>query len=504
MPAIITTKCRINNTQQFIEGFSEAVATNYYLFIGKVTAWDDDNAPPTPTDSVQNQSYDHWRDMIAAKKIISTDVSHVIPRSNWTSNTVYTEYTDTNTTLFSNTFFVLNSTNDVYKCLFNNAEANSTVQPTGTGTSIITTADGYQWKYMYTINSVDGLKWLTENYMPVKRIGAVDDGSNQWDVEQAAVDGAINIIDVTANGSGYTSTHTNTVNSVINSTAITLKSSTSASDDLYNGSVIHFSSGTGSGQAFEVSDYTGATRTLVVNTAFTTTPDVTTTYFINPKVAITGDGTGALAVSNTTAGAVSTVTIITPGSAYTNAVVAISAGAGTGATATAYIGPPGGHGYDAVEELGAYYVMMNTRLEYGESNNFTVDNDYRKIGIMKDPLYANGDIATATLVDQAVTLSVSSVSGTFTSDEVVELNANTTITGKLIDANSSIIRLTDVYGTFVTGTANGQTSSASATIDAVSGGDFLKYSGDLMYIEQRKPITRASDQVEDLKIIFQY
>jgi len=138
---------RILNAEALIESFSEASATNYYTFIGRVNAWTpDDNAPPTPTDDVQSVSYDHWRDMIAAKRIQSTDISHVVPRNNWTTGTVYTAYSDTNQTLFSDPFYVMNNINDVYKCLFNNAGAASTIQPTGQGTTVITTADGYKWK----------------------------------------------------------------------------------------------------------------------------------------------------------------------------------------------------------------------------------------------------------------------------------------------------------------------------------------------------------------------
>ena len=103
MPAIVTNKFRIHNAKQFVEAFDEVsttsgdaftdpsgyLTTNMYLFIGKVTPWADDTQPPTPTDSVANTVYNHWRDMIAAKRIGPADVSHVIPRYNWTSGQNY-------------------------------------------------------------------------------------------------------------------------------------------------------------------------------------------------------------------------------------------------------------------------------------------------------------------------------------------------------------------------------------------------------------------------------
>ena len=175
MPAIVTNKFRIHNAKQFVEAFDEVAATsgdaivdssgllttNMYLFIGKVTPWTDDTQPPTPTDSVSNTVYNHWRDMIAAKRIGPADVSHVVPRYNWTSGQNYFAYTHANNTLFDQTFYVMNEDYNVYKCLANNnAGGTSTTVPSGTGTSFITTGDAYKWKFMYQISAARALKFV--------------------------------------------------------------------------------------------------------------------------------------------------------------------------------------------------------------------------------------------------------------------------------------------------------------------------------------------------------
>ena len=51
------------------------------------------------------------------------------------------------------------------------------------------------------------------------------------------------------------------------------------------------------------------------------------------------------------------------------------------------IGPEGGHGSADMEaELNAKRVMTNIRLTYAEgAGDFPVDNDFRRIGIIKDP-----------------------------------------------------------------------------------------------------------------------
>ena len=122
--------------------------------------------------------------------------SPIVKRYDWTSGTIYTAYDSSDTDLFSKKFYVLNSAYGVYKCISNNGGIASTVEPTGTGTSLIVTGDGYVWKYMYTIGTSDAANFLLNDWMPVKTNSTV---------AAAAVDGAIEYIKVTNGGTGYTS-----------------------------------------------------------------------------------------------------------------------------------------------------------------------------------------------------------------------------------------------------------------------------------------------------------
>ena len=97
MAAIITEKFRAHNATQFFESFSEASANTYYLFVGKATPFTagttggTDAAPPTPADSVGDEFY-YWDDMLAAKKITTSDITYALPRRNWANSTVYDMY----------------------------------------------------------------------------------------------------------------------------------------------------------------------------------------------------------------------------------------------------------------------------------------------------------------------------------------------------------------------------------------------------------------------------
>jgi len=571
MGALVTNKFRIHNAKQFIEAFEEVSFTsgaavtdnsgllnsNMYLFIGKVTGWSDDAAPPTPTDSTANTHYENWRDMIAAKKVSPTDVSHAIPRKNWTNNTSYFAYTDTTSTLFSQDFYVMTGDYNVYKCL-SNSETNSTgtiaststTKPTGTGTSIISTADGYKWKFMYQISASDALKFVTPNYIPVDKVRRSNgylantfDNSPaqvQFDVETAAAasgggNGAIEVVHLTTQGLQYLG-DTGNVEGVTNTTVVTINGASLSADDCIVNSDIYFTSGDASGQGGTITDYNGTTKVVTFSPAITE-PTAESGYVIGPKIVIIGDGQGAnVRCTVNAAGAINATAVISGGNNYSNATITVLSNASQAnsynpsptAVLTPIIGPAGGHGSDAVKELGGFFILVNSRLEYSESNTFTTDNDFRKVGLLAQPKFSNGDFANSSVVDQATSAIVSSWNGTaFAVDELVT-GSTSGATGRVVDfTGNNTVRMTDVvpsgtsttagfngiYGYFtnteilVANTIGNGGSGASATANgtgAVTGGDLLRFSGDIIYVENRSPISRADDQIEDIKLIIEF
>ena len=426
MASLVTSKFRVHNAQQFAEAFSETSNTVMYLFVGKNNAWTNDNSPPTPVNSTANVEYTPWRDMYAVKRITTSDVTHAIPRYDWTSGTVYDQYDDQDTNLIeSDDFYVMTEDYNVYKCLFNASGAASTTKPTGVSTSPFTAADGYIWKYMYTVTTAKALKFLTNDYIPVQTL-ASDGGEDQWDVQTAAVDGGIHVVKVTAGGSGYATA---------------------------------------------------------------------------PAVTITGDGTGATANSTITANVVTAVTITAAGTGYTRASVTFASGA---AAATAIISPKGGHGADAVEELGGKYIMLNVRLDGNESNTFSTANEFRQVGIIRDPyLYGTSTRAVASSFRQSFKYQLSGISGSFTVDETITSGSNT---ASLIEFTTpNLFTTLPVHKPFANTTSvTGGTSGATGTIAVITTPGLQPYTGDIIYVENRVPIARADDQIEDVKLVIQF
>jgi hypothetical protein len=431
MGSIVTSKFRIHNAEQFVEAFSEAANSIIYLTIGKNTGFPDDNSPPTPVNSTANVEYTPWREMYAAKRVNAADATHAIPRYDWVSGTVYDQYDDQDTNLLDDDFYVMTADYNVYKCLFNNGGGASTTSPSGTNNNPFTTADGYIWQYMYTISTANALKFLTNDYIPVQTL-ASDDGSTQWDVQTAAVDGSIDVIVVTAIGSGYATA---------------------------------------------------------------------------PSVTITGDGTGANAYAQINgSGEVANVTVDVAGSGYTTATVTFTGGGGSSATARAIISPRGGHGSDAIEELGGKYVMLNVRLDGNEANTHSTANEFRQVTLVRDPFeYETTTRALASVYRQTFRYTIGAPSDDYTLDETVSDGANTATVVEWDNVNNYLFVTLPLNQTFTNGaTLTGASSSASGTISAVANAGLEPYSGELLYVENRVPIARATDQIEDVKLIVQF
>ena len=516
MPATSTKRLSYHIADQFKESFSEAAPSRLYMFIGRTGPYANDSVASTPTDTVQKQDYNIYKQMLAAKKIQETDVTYALIRRNWANNNLYAEYTNTtlNSTLHNSAFYVYTSDRNVYKCIFNNKGANSTVEPTGTSTGVTSTSDGYQWKYMFTVSTADVGKFVTAEYIPVKVITA-DDSSGQFAVQDAAVDGAIDVIDVSAGGSGYL-TNNGSFQAVTNATSMRIATTASANDSVYIGSTLYIDGGKAAGLIREITSYTGATRTVTVNTAFSTTPNTSSTYIVSPKVAISGDGTGAAAYSNVATGgsAVNYINMISTGSGYTNATVTISANTsfGSAATAVPYIGPRGGHGKNAREELGGSYVMVATEISGDEANTIPQENDIRTFGIIADPIERSTRLAANTgNFDMTTRLTLSGATGDFSADELIT-GGTSGATGNVVSfsntnaANSAgSLRVINITGRFQNNeTITGSVSSKTATIQPAANSDLTFYKGNVLYTENILKLTRSVDQIENFKVIFSF
>ena len=517
MAAIITDQIRILNAENFVAGVT-STANAYYSFIGLPNPtevqsdWDTD--PPSPKDNFEEED-SYWDTMVALKKINSSDVRQVVPRRKWSSGTTYdmyrNDYSRTNTAavsgatnLYAATYFVLNTDYRVYECLQNGTDPDnpngrpSLDEPTFTDLeprSAGTSGDGYIWKYLYTIKPSDIVKFESTDYIPVP--ADWDTNSDDAAVRDNAVDGSIKIVTISNAGVGI-----------------------GTADAVYT------------------------------------------------KVPIKGNGSNAeCTVTINSSSQVSDVTVSTQGSGYTyGSVDLVAGGVPTGTTRPVLdvvIPPSGGHGKDIYRELGAYNVLLYSRIENDNENpDFVTGNQIARVGLVENPQAFD---STALLsVDKATAAAALRLSGagyssaTFTADAYFTqtVATGTTAAGRVInyDPTTGVLKYwqdkslagfntvgaavtNPTYGFKLNAFTSTPETGGSLTIVPSTGSNLAidtsftgvstvinsrtyylgqeftngignpeskKYSGNIIYVDNRPSITRSSTQKEDIKIILQF
>jgi hypothetical protein len=278
---------------------------------------------------------------------------------------------------------------------------------------------------------------------------------------------------------GQTTNATSLITDLVSDT-----STLSANTDFYKGSTFYITAGSGAGAAASISEYivTGSARRVLLanDQGFANTTgmivDTTSRFEITPSVTISGDGSGAegRAIVNTSIGAIDTIEITKRGQGYTFADATIIGNTGivsslqaNNANVTVIIGPKGGHGSDPINELYSDTVGISVDFANSEGGNIPANNDFRQIGIVKDPLFSNCTITLA----NTLTTDGGTTGGQSFQDEEVVIQTTTGAFGVVSTRATGSINLSNVYGQFVTSAAGntthrivGQTSNTSSTI----------------------------------------
>ena len=517
MAAIITDQLRILNTKDFVA--SVASTTNsFYTWIGLPNATQVDSdwntTPPDPRDSF-NQENEYWDTMIALKKVDTTDVKQVVKKNTWASGITYDMYRNdikaenpskpsNAITLYAANYFVVNEDYKVYICLQNGTDPNnpegkaSLDQPTFTDLeprAAGSSGDGYVWKYLYTIKPGDIVKFDSTNFMPVP----ADWATNSTDAavrDNASTSGQLKIVTVTNRGVGL---------------------------------------GT-------------------ANQTYT-------------KVPINGDGQGAEAtVVINSSSKVESVTVSKGGSNYSFGTLDLAeGGVPTGTSPAAFnviIPPQGGHGADIYRELGAKNALVYARIENDAENpDFITGQEFARVGIVQNPEAYNStenlELDKASAVYALRLTGAGASTATFTADAFVTqtIGVGSTAVGRVIsyDQTTSVLKYwqdRSTAGFNTNGSANTDPTYGFQmdrfTANIKSGGSFSitggseslsistsftglstvinsrtyylgqsftagvanpevnKYSGDIIYVDNRPSITRSTNQKEDIKVILQF
>lgn len=516
MAAIITDQIRILNAKNFVAGVNTST-NSYYSFIGLTNPTDYqsdwDQNPPAPKDNF-DQENDYWDTMVALKKITSSDIRQVVTKRTWTSGTTYDmyrhDYSRSNTAnvsgatnLYAASYYVINSDYRVYICLQNGTDPDN---PNGRPSLDEPTFVDLEPRAAGTSN--DGYVW--KYLYTIKPSEIIKFETSDF-------------MPVPANWA-------------------TSDDNASVRDNAVDGSI---------------KIVTITNRGVGVGTA-------NRTY---TKVPIKGDGTGAectIIINNDQK--VESVTVSNQGSGYTfGNVDFIAGGLPTGTTRPSFdviISPSGGHGSDIYKELGAYNVLLYSRIENDTENpDFITGNQIARIGVIENPK-SYGSTSNLTL-DKASAVYGIVLTGTgystasFTPDTRITQTVATgsTAVGRVVnyDQTTGVLKYwqdrTDAgfstagvgitnptYGydqveftsspstggsvTIVGGSTNlsiSTTFSGISTIinsrtyylgqtftNGLANPEAKKHSGNVIYVDNRPSVTRSLNQKEDIKVILQF
>ena len=143
MAAIITSNFRTTNAKKLKQQVS---SSSVYVGIGKSDVWSlttsdtTDTTPFTPADTL-DQLGEARSNLIGLKKILGTEIAHVVPRHTWTSGNSYYAWDSDDASIFDKAFYIITSEFKVYKCIKAGGGASS-IQPTQTLTDPTAESDG--------------------------------------------------------------------------------------------------------------------------------------------------------------------------------------------------------------------------------------------------------------------------------------------------------------------------------------------------------------------------
>ena len=514
MSAIITDQIRILNAKNFI---SNVGVSAYYSFIALPNPSDYqsdwDVNPPSPKDNF-DQENDYWDTMVALKKINSSDVRQVITKKFWSSGTIYDyyrhDYSRSNpakisgaTNLYSSTYYVINQDYQVYICL-----QNGTNPDTPDGRPSLDEPMFTDLEPRSAGSSGDGYIW--KYLYTIKPSEVIKFETSDF----------IPVPADWASSTANVAVRNNAVDGSIKIVTITNR-------------------GVGLGTA---------------NVTYT-------------RVPIKGDGTGAectITIDNDSK--VDSITVSNQGSGYTYGNVdLIAKGVPTGTTRPTFdviITPTGGHGKDIYRELGAYNVLLYSRIENDNENpDFITGNQIARVGIVQNPESTSGTILSSDKASALFALRLTGAgysSASFTADSYVKqtVSTGTTAVGRVVnyDSNTGVLKYwqdrtvagfntvgtaqtTPSYGFDLTEFTSSPSTGGSLTIipssgsnltidsaftgistvinnrtyylgqsftNGISSPEVRKHSGNIIYVDNRPSITRSSNQKEDIKVILQF
>jgi hypothetical protein len=392
------------------------------------------------------------------KQVVGVNTTHLVVNTAFTYSVLNGTIVRIDNTYphFANNFYCRNSKDQVFKCLHNGSDTGvgipSTTEPTIDidgqlpENPYILTADGYKWKYLYTIPYGLKQKFFTNNWMPVIKDNSVVAG---------ATDGRLDIIMIEDGGTGYF---------------------------LDNGE-------SGNSASLSIITVTGDGEGAVV-TANISSGVITDLNILNGGTGYTSANVVAVDPNQLSNGnaAIFQAMISPPGGHGSNPIKEL--GCYSVMTAVSFEGTE------------SDTIPVGTDVVPFDFRQISLIRD----PLLANGVYANGSVYRSTT---KLSLTDPGTSN-YSNDETVYIGTgpnDATFTGTVVTWNASTNELyvNNLSGNVTVGsTLTGATSAATATVLGETGPDIGLFSGDLLYIENRAKIVRDADQTEQIRLVLSF
>jgi hypothetical protein len=516
--------------------------STYYVMASSITKG-------ATIENTQFQKREFQRRVIFGNKVTQSDIRYMFDINAWNSGTIYDAYDDREDISALNMYVtVLDGTINegsykVYKCLGNNGGTASTAAPSTSDVDAvyeIQSDDGYIWKYMFSVPPAEYITYATTTSLPYYADSTV---------VSAAVESVSDIIITRtknqlfgANTGAYnlgnlTIKSIVQVDSVSNRWEIELQTESSNSTPTHEPNAytnMYIRTEAGALYDIDASDSpSGAdetTKNFFVSITSVGTPDLSVQQaaFIVPKVEVSASGgTRALAYGELNAsGTLIDVKIDTKGTHYKYATATLKlppALQDQSATTElrAIMSPRGGHGSDPISELYMSKLAVITNFFTSSLNNIPDSNTYTRVGLVKNPVFA--DASSPTSLDNRMEVRVSGdISSAVSANQIVEQTVgNETFRAVIHEVKYTTgspgytsLFLVDYVGdhnaTFATGSIDikdSVTSDVTGTYsinNVVNTGKYVDYSGDLLHFVDFDAIAREPERREKIKFVFDF
>jgi hypothetical protein len=390
---LISNEYRTNIVEFFLDDVSN---NEYYIFASTI------DSDRILTNSVVDKK-EFLNKTIFGKKVDPSETFPMIRNYPWQPGEVFDQYDDVLDLTGKKFYAVVYPENSntgsylIFKCLFNNYGQTSEVAPfydPEVGDQIYNTADGYVWKFMYSISVQDFEKYNAFGYLPI--IGANTSVIDSKSISHIEIENAdLNF--------GYNS-FAGTIREVNNEELVLVASNSSTLNpftNFYRGQTIYVTDTNNVSRLYDILTYrysasTGTGRMTVKNLDSFIEPG--SAYNILPKIEIKGDGYEASAIPLIDSGQIKRAIMLNKGYGYNSAIANVVDPAfdfnpdnpntsDERAIIRPILAPGEGHAMSIARELYCNSAMLYAGVTEADNIEGIIPsvNTYARVGIVKNP-----------------------------------------------------------------------------------------------------------------------